>query len=84
MNAKMSSVLSMCFAMFVSGCSCEPRVEYVTNTQKVYIPVAKELPKVYCDLNQTLDTDVLYEAGKCIESFKQRDESFRGENNESN
>lgn len=77
MNVKILSVVLTCFVLFVSGCSCEPRVEYVVKTQKVYTPVAKELPRVHCDLNQTLDTDVLYEAGKCIESFKQRDEAFR-------
>ena len=78
MNVKILSVVLTCFAIFVSGCSGEPKIEYVVKTQKVYVPVAKELPRVYCDLNQTLYTDVLYEAGKCIESFKQRDESFRG------
>ena len=78
MNVKILSVVLTCFAMFVSGCSCEPKIEYVMKPQKVYVPVSKELPRVYCDLNQTLDTDVLYEAGKCIENFKQRDESFRG------
>lgn len=79
MNVKISSAVLTCFALFASGCSCEPKVEYVVKMREVRVPVIKELPVVHCDLNQTLDTDVLYEAGKCIEDFKQRDAIFRGE-----
>lgn len=76
MNALILSTLSTSCALFV-GC-CSPTVEYVTVTKEVKVPVATPLPKIYCDLNQSIDTDVIYEAARCIEDFVVRDGVFSG------